>query len=377
MAINLCIPLKKETTSKGTGIENGSAIVNQVLHSHVFRLLEDMPDVIYTVDLDMNLTYFNKACQQVSKDYFGHDLSIGENLAKLFKKQDSKKLLKLLELIKSSTFVKFEDKLTKAGLDTYFEVQVNPVYNDANTHIGVSVIAKNITVAKNAMQDMQNSEEKYRMLFFASPSPMWIYEMDTYQIMDVNDSVLSSYGYTREEMLNMSIMDLRPAEDRQSLEEIIKYYKLTKGPIHFGVWRHIKKDGSIIHVEKTGHSILFNGKPCMIEICNNVSEKLHIERKLQLSNERYGFVTKATFDAIWDLNLVDDDLYWGEGFESLFGYKTNNNKGDIVGWYEHIHGDDRQRVLQSINTLIKSIIYINDSWTRNINWLGFGDQNCV
>lgn len=354
LAINLCIPLKKETTSKDTGMENGSAIANQVLHSHVFRLLEDMPDIIYTVDLDINLTYFNKACQQVCKDYFGHDLSIGENLANLFKKQDSKKLLQLLELIKSSTSVKFEDRLTKAGIATYFEVQVNPVFNEANTHIGVSVIAKNITVAKNAMQDMQNSEEKYRMLFFASPSPMWIYEMDTYQIMDVNDSVLSSYGYTREEMLNMTIMDLRPAEDRQSLEEIIKYYKLTKGPIHFGVWRHTKKDGSIIHVEKTGHSILFNGKPCMIEICNNVSEKLLIERKLQLSNERYGFVTKATFDAIWDLNLVDDDLYWGEGFESLFGYKTENNKGDIVGWYEHIHGDDRQRVLQSINTLIKS-----------------------
>ena len=101
-------------------MENGSDIANQVLHSHVFRLLEDMPDVIYTVDLDMNLTYFNKACQQVSRDYFGHDLSIGENLANFFKKQDSKKLLQLLELIKSSTSVKFEDKLTKAGLDYLF-----------------------------------------------------------------------------------------------------------------------------------------------------------------------------------------------------------------------------------------------------------------
>lgn len=352
--------MKKETTTNPAGMENDTTLANQVLHSHVFGLLEDMTDVIYTVDLNMNLTYFNKACKQVSRDYFGHDLVIGENLSSLFKKQDSKKFLKLLELIKSSTAVKFEDKISKAGLDTFFEVQVNPVFNEENIHVGVSVIAKNTTVAKHAMKEMQYSEEKYRMLFFASPSPMWIYEMDTYQIMDVNDSVISSYGYTREELLSMSIMDLRPAEDRQSLEEIINYYKLTKGPIHFGVWRHIKKDGSIIHVEKTGHSILFNGKPCMIEICNNVSEKLHIERKLQLSNERYSFVTKATFDAIWDLNLVDDDLYWGEGFESLFGYKTENNKGDIVGWYEHIHGEDRQRVLQSINTLIKS---------KNSNWV--------
>ncbi len=341
-------------------MENGSDTTNLSLHSHVFRLLEDMPDIIYTVDMGMNLTYFNKACQLVCKDYFGQDLEIGLNLSSIFKKKDSTKLFRLLEHIKSSTSVKFDDKITKQGLDTYFEVQVNPVFNEFNKQVGVSIFAKNITVAKHAMQEMQNSEEKYRMLFFASPSPMWIYEMDTYQIRDVNDSVLSNYGYTREELLSMTIMDLRPAEDRQSFEEIIKYHKLAKGPIHFGICRHLKKDGSIIHVEKTGHCILFNGKACMIEICNNVSEKLHIERELQLSNERYGFVTKATFDAIWDLNLVDDDLYWGEGFETLFGHKTENNKGDIVGWYKHIHEEDRQRVLLSINTLIKS---------KNSNWV--------
>lgn len=342
-------------------METGFSNANQVLHSHVFGLLEDMPEVIYTVDLDFNLTYFNKACQQICLDFFGQTVNLGDNLKKFFKEEDSQKLVRILELINSFSSVKFEDKVTKSGLDTFFDVQVSPIFNDANVCIGVSVIAKNITVAKNAMKEMQNSEEKYRMLFFASPSPMWIFDLESYQIMEVNDTVLSEYGYSREELLRMSILDIRPEEDKPALIEILKKTKLGKGPVHFGIWRHLKKDGSIIFIEKIGHSIIFNGRLCMIQICNNVSEKLHIERKLQLSNERYSFVTKATFDAIWDLNLVDDDLYWGEGFESLFGYKTENNKGDIVGWYEHIHLDDRQRVLQSINKLIKGS---NSNWVE-------------
>jgi len=352
--------LKKKTTSALSGMEEDPAKNNQDLHSHVFRLLEDIPDVIYTVDLNLNLTYFNKACKTVCFDYFGIQLQLGVNLIDLFKKQDSNKLLFLFNQIKSTITVSFEDKISKDGLDTFFEVQINPVFNQEKVHIGVSIIAKNVTVAKIAMQAMQHSEEKYRTLFYASPSPMWIFDMESLQIMDFNDSVLSTYGYSKQELLSMTILDIRPEEDKPAIIELFKNDKLNQGSTHFGVWRHLKKDGTLIYIEKTAHSILFNGKPCMIEICNDVSDKLKIEKQLQLSNERYGFVTKATFDAIWDLNLVDDDLYWGEGFESLFGYKAENNKGDIVGWYEHIHGEDRQRILQSINTLIKG---------KNSNWV--------
>jgi len=86
---------------------------------------------------------------------------------------------------------------------------------------------------------------------------------------------------------------------------------------------------------------------------HNISAIKNASRELLESHERFEYVTRATFDAIWDLNLISDDLYWGDGFETLFGYSVQENKGDIVVWYEHIHEEDRPRILNSINTLIK------------------------
>ena len=72
-----------------------------------------------------------------------------------------------------------------------------------------------------------------------------------------------------------------------------------------------------------------------------------------LSNERYSFATKATSDAIWDWDIVTETLYWGEGFQSNFGYNPQELMPDISSWTDHIHPEDIDRVLTGINKLIE------------------------
>ena len=73
---------------------------------------------------------------------------------------------------------------------------------------------------------------------------------------------------------------------------------------------------------------------------------------LLASNERFNYVLKATNDAIWDMDLTNYRIQWGEGYEKLFGYKTKNNEGHYLDWQSKIHPDDRIRVTKSIETLI-------------------------
>lgn len=239
------------------------------------------------------------------------------------------------------------------------------------TDHGGDVIAGLIMQTDNTDQEkvidaLKEAEAKCRMLFYSSPSPQLIYDFETYQIVDANDSAVENYGYKRDEFLQMNMVQLRPPEDHLAIVEIIKAHQNQKGAIQFGVWRHLKKDGTIIKVEKTGHNIQYNGRACMFEICVDVTEKIKIEKSLKHSNERYEYVTKATFDAIWDLNFITNDLYWGDGFERLFGYKTENNQGDIIGWYENIHEKDRVRVLNSINNLIKGV---ENNWSEEYQFM--------
>ena len=54
--------------------------------------------------------------------------------------------------------------------------------------------------------------------FRQSPVPMWVYELETLRFVAVNDAAVELYGYSREEFLRMTIMDIRRAEERRRLQ---------------------------------------------------------------------------------------------------------------------------------------------------------------
>ncbi|HZO92265.1 MAG TPA: EAL domain-containing protein [Candidatus Baltobacteraceae bacterium] len=85
-------------------------------------------------------------------------------------------------------------------------------------------------------------------LFASSPVPMWVYDRRTLRFLDVNDAAVATYGYSREEFLAMSLLDIRPEEDRERVRA-----RFAQLPDHSGWsdegWRHVKKDGRVIDVE--------------------------------------------------------------------------------------------------------------------------------
>lgn len=85
----------------------------------------------------------------------------------------------------------------------------------------------------------------------------------------------------------------------------------------------------------------------------NITDKKQAELKIKQSNERYELVTKATSDAIWDWNLQSDDLYWGDGYEKLFGYGVTQVRGGKETWSNRIFPEDKKRVLDKIQREIK------------------------
>ncbi len=84
----------------------------------------------------------------------------------------------------------------------------------------------------------------------------------------------------------------------------------------------------------------------------DTTDRKKTEVALHLSNERYTFVTKATFDAIWDLDLIKNSIYWGEGYKNLFGYNITDAATESDVWLKLIHPEDLQRVQYGIESLV-------------------------
>ena len=107
----------------------------------------------------------------------------------------------------------------------------------------------------------------------------------------------------------------------------------------------------------------------LLGIGRDISVQKKAENKLLVSNERYQYVTKATFDAVWDWDMVTNKVFRGEGFETLFSYDLKKLNGYIGEWDLLIYPDDFERVTGSFNKAIKdgSIIWNDEYQYRKAN----------
>jgi PAS domain S-box-containing protein len=130
---------------------------------------------------------------------------------------------------------------------------------------------------KKAAEVLVQSEQKYRLLFYDNPSPMWMSTLPDLNIIDVNEAAIKQYGYSREEFLKLTLKDMRPAEDvPHFLEEIENIDLSIKNNRQ---WRHKKKDGNIIQVEVKTNAIFYEGKQVWLSMLQDVTEK-NVSREL-------------------------------------------------------------------------------------------------
>jgi PAS domain S-box-containing protein len=80
----------------------------------------------------------------------------------------------------------------------------------------------------------------------------------------------------------------------------------------------------------------------------DVTEQVENRNKIQYANERYAIVSRATFDAVWDWNVHNDTIDWGEGFESVFGHTLTNRQSELSFWSDLVHPDDEELVHVSL-----------------------------
>lgn len=181
------------------------------------------------------------------------------------------------------------------------------------------------------LQDkLKADRDKYRLLFESNPLPMWVYDVETLNFIDVNKAAIRKYGYTSEEFLKMNLKDIRPDEDIQMLirnvQNSTEDYERTSG------WRHKLKDGSIINVEIVSHNIEFDGVRCRMVLANDITQRVKDEQlrremmvELQKSEERYRrfFEEDLTADYIStrDGELIDCN----EAYVKMFGFSDKEH----------------------------------------------------
>lgn len=176
---------------------------------------------------------------------------------------------------------------------------------------------------RRATEALAEVAQRYRKLFESNPHPMWVYDLETLAFLAVNDAAVAHYGYSREEFLSMTIRDIRPPEDIPRLLDNVSHATVTGGLDRAGVWRHIKKDGTVIDVEIVSHTQDFGGRQAEMVLATDITDRLRAEEELRAERDRF----RSYMDVSGVMFLVIDA-----------GQKVSmiNRKGcEILGYTEH------------------------------------------
>ncbi|MEO7044788.1 MAG: PAS domain S-box protein [Ferruginibacter sp.] len=168
---------------------------------------------------------------------------------------------------------------------------------------------------------LRESEQRYSNLFHLSPQPMWLYDPVTLGFIQVNEAALSLYGYSEKEFIAMTILDLRPEEDRNKIDQSNQNNSIGNDTVYRGRFRHVKKSGEILEMEIYRNPITLNDKVYIFIIAIDVTEKILFDHKItkaiiktqederyEIGSELHDNVCQLLATSLMSLGMMKDTL---------------------------------------------------------------------
>ncbi|HEY1173853.1 MAG TPA: PAS domain S-box protein [Verrucomicrobiae bacterium] len=220
-------------------------------------------------------------------------------------------------------------------------------------------IGTDITEKRRAEMELRRSTELLRAVADNSPDAIFVKDMQGRYLL-FNEGAARLVGRSAAEVLGkddtaifsladvlvIKTSDMRVIESGEVLttEDVLtaagvtRTYLATKAP-----YRDV--DGKIIG---------------LVGISRDITERKRAAELIRVNEERFQLVAKATKDAIWDWDLVVNTLWWGQSFETLFGFQRREVEPSIESWTNRLHPEDHARVVDGIHAAIDKG---ESSWT--------------
>ncbi len=267
------------------------------------------------------------------------------------------------ELLRQGKYVNNQYRIIRKDKTIrWVETNITPTLNENGNLIRVDGVTRDITQRKNAEQALETSEAFNKGVLASLNSHI--------AVIDDKGLVIA---------VNKAWEDFSRANNEIDLVRISKgrnYFDLCKRAIAAGdeiakqaldgILSVLKKEKNIFELEypyySSGEQRWFllrvtnfeSDAPKIVLTHQNITARKEAEMHLRESNYRFELVTKATNDAIWDWDLLTNEVYMSDAYAKLYGYCVPGNKMHISLWSARIHPDDARKVVDGIENEIKN-----------------------
>jgi diguanylate cyclase (GGDEF)-like protein/PAS domain S-box-containing protein len=240
------------------------------------QTVDCLPQAIALVDTDNKFVLWNKNYEKMFPEYseiFKPGVSIESVYRYLLK---NSRYFPPMDAVTADKWLKDRLDLLNKGSAIVEQLPVDGRWIRSEQYLtpdGKKIFVRtDITVDKNAA-------DSFRLLFENNPVPMWVVEKSNQRYIDVNTAALAHYGYTRDQFLKMTLVDIRPPREHERI--------LEDARTNFGAdssdedWIHLKADGSEIVVTTYSKPIKYENRDAAIVAIIDVTERRKHEARVQ------------------------------------------------------------------------------------------------
>ena len=281
------------------------------------ELADSIADVFFAFNKDLRYTYWNKASEELTgipaKD------AIGKFLFELFPDTiETRRAERVyLEVLRTKQPQSFVNEYQHGGKNYFFDISVYPSMS------GLSAFVKDITERKQ----MEDVLQFTRFSLDHAADTMVCVDHEA-RFIDVNDAFCRSVGYSREQLLSMTVHDIDPDYTVEIWPEFWKKLKQS-GSLTFESC-HRTKEGKVFPVEIIANFFEYNGKEYHCSFARDITERKRVEEALRESEARYRIITDCVDDIIWQLDLGLHFVYVTPAVKRVLGYTAQEACGLYV-----------------------------------------------
>jgi PAS domain S-box-containing protein len=250
-------------------------------------IVESTDDAIFGKTLAGVITSWNRGAQKLYG--YAPEEAIGQPVSLLVPPDRPDEVHGILNRLKAGEHIEhFETvRRKKSGEQIQVSLTISPTKNEAGEITGASTIARDITERKGMERALRQSEERFAKAFASSPLALTITSLQTGRLLEVNETFTQLSGYTREEAVGHTTLELglwsRPADREEELAAIAR-----EGRLHNIEYRFRMRDGRELVGMLSAEQIEIGGQPCALTVIQDVTEKkrAEAERERLLTLER-------------------------------------------------------------------------------------------
>ncbi|MEN8199384.1 MAG: PAS domain S-box protein [Thermodesulfobacteriota bacterium] len=211
-------------------------------------------------------------------------------------------------------------------------------------------LREEIAVRKSAEERLSSSENLFRNLIDQATDAILLIDSEG-KIVRGNEQACSSLGYSREELLGLTVNDIDPLFVKDKYNQYSKALVSDRQSLIVESV-HRRKDGSTFPVEINMGLLEMEGQTLTLALARDVSQRKEFEKELQ---DAFDIINKSSAVAFlwkneegWPVEFVSNNV------ERLFGYPTSDFLSGRVPYSQVIHPDDLPRVVGEMETLPKN-----------------------